>query len=48
MSEGYHVSGSPFGKTGLCIVWKTVFAKIDTLVEREGVAAVSAWAAALI
>jgi radical SAM protein with 4Fe4S-binding SPASM domain len=48
MSEGYHVTGSPFGKTGLCIVWKTIFAKIDTLVEREGVAAVSAWAAGLI
>lgn len=43
MSEGYHLTGDPFGKTGLCIVWKTLFSKIDKLIQENGIEAVSVW-----
>ena len=47
MSEGFHITGSPFGKTGLCLVWKTLFKKMDELIDAQGVAAVSQWLGAL-
>lgn len=43
LSEGYHQTGSPWGKTGLCVVWKTLFAKIDAVIERHGAPAVRDW-----
>lgn len=47
MSEAYHLTGSPFGKTGLCVVWKRVFERIDALVSLHGLAAVAKWAEGL-
>ncbi len=43
MSEGYHLTGDPFGKTGLCVVWKTLFFKIDQIIQKNGIDAVSYW-----
>lgn len=47
MSEGFHLTGSPFGKTGLCVVWKTLFARIDALVAAHGAPVVARWAEGL-
>jgi radical SAM protein with 4Fe4S-binding SPASM domain len=43
MSEAVHATGSPYGKTALCGVWKALFSKIDSLLEARGAVAVAAW-----
>ena len=43
MSEAVHATGSIYGKTLLCPVWKTIFARIDAAIARHGAPAVAAW-----
>lgn len=47
MSEAIHSSKSIYGKTELCPLWKTIFAKIDEVIESEGVDRVKKWCLSL-
>ncbi len=43
MSEAIHHTGSAFGRTELCTVWKGLFARIDAVIAAHGADAVGAW-----
>lgn len=43
MSEAIHSTKSMYGKTELCGLWKTIFAKIDENIETHGIDKVKNW-----
>jgi len=43
MSEAIHSTKSIYGKTDLCPLWKTIFSKIDRVIDVEGVERVKNW-----
>ncbi|MTH97594.1 SPASM domain-containing protein [Roseibium sp. RKSG952] len=43
MSEGIHATGSIYGKTHLCPVWKRLFASCDRAIAEHGTPEVSKW-----
>lgn len=48
MSEGYALAGDPWAKTGLCSVWKLIFAKIDQQINISGPEKVGHWLKSLM
>lgn len=48
MSEGIHATGSIYGKTYLCPVWKRLFASCDRVIADHGPSEVSKWLRSLV
>ena len=48
MSEAIHSTGSMYGKTELCPLWKAIFSRIDASIEEHGVKTLVNWSNSII